>query len=413
MNTTPVIESLAIEGGKPAMNRPTPVPVRWGEPEAEQIRKMLDQNSLFYWRGPQTELLKERFREHYPFEHVMGCSSGTASLHIAVAAAGIGLGDEVITSPVTDMGTVIGVLYQQAVPVFADLDPHTYNLDVEDVRRRITSRTKAIIAVHLAGNPCETGALRALADEHGLVLIEDCAQAWGARCQDRPVGLDGHLACYSLNDFKHIGCGDGGLVASNDSRFGPLLQTYGDKAYCRTGGPRFPQTLAPNYRISEPQSAVAAVQMQRMKGITERRAHLGSLLGELLAEIPGVQPHRVLPGNHCSFWFYMFRLEKGRFGKGRDDFAHALRGEGAPASAGYISSPIYEYPVFQNHDFFAGRWPVRELGLTSVDYREVCCPSAEELLREVIYLPVNQAMDESWMEEVAGAVKKVAGAYAL
>jgi hypothetical protein len=108
----------------------------------------------------------------------MSCSSGTAALHIAVAAAGIGAGDEVITSPVTDIGTVIGVLFQQAVPVFADLGRDTYNLDPGDVARRITPRTKAIIAVHLAGNPCDLDALKALADRHGLILIEDCAQAW-------------------------------------------------------------------------------------------------------------------------------------------------------------------------------------------------------------------------------------------
>ena len=142
---------------------------------------MIGQDTLFYWKGPQTTLLIERFRKTCPLPHVMSCSSGTAALHIAVAAAGIGPGDEVITSPITDIGTVIGVLFQQAVPVFADLGRDTYNLDPEDVARRITPRTKAIIAVHLAGNPCDLDALKALADRHKLILIEDCAQAWGAR----------------------------------------------------------------------------------------------------------------------------------------------------------------------------------------------------------------------------------------
>ena len=146
---------------------------RWGEPELKQLQAMLQQDSLFYWQGPQTGLLTERFREVCPLQYVQTCSSGTAALHIAVAAAGIGLGDEVITSPITDIGTVIGVIYQQAVPVFADLGAGTYNLDVADVERRITPRTKAIIAVHLAGNPCDLDALKALADRHKLILIED------------------------------------------------------------------------------------------------------------------------------------------------------------------------------------------------------------------------------------------------
>ena len=116
----------------------------------------------------------------------------------------------------TDIGTVIGVLYQQGVPVFADLGRDTYNLDVEDVKRRITPRTKAIIAVHLTGNPCDLYALKELADRHKLVLIEDCAQAWGARYRGRPIGSVGHIACFSLQDSKHVTCGDGGVVASGD-----------------------------------------------------------------------------------------------------------------------------------------------------------------------------------------------------
>src|SRR5690606_5183825 len=139
------------------------------------------------------------------------CSSGTAAIHVAVNAAGVGPGDEVITAPITDMGTVIGILYQLGVPVFADLQPYTYNLDPEDVRRKITPKTKAVIAVHLAGNPAELSELRQICDEHNLVLIEDCAQAWGAEYDGKPVGTIGDIGCWSLNDFKHIGCGDGGV----------------------------------------------------------------------------------------------------------------------------------------------------------------------------------------------------------
>src|SRR6185369_2707759 len=153
--------------------------------------------------------------------------SGTAALHIAVTAAGIGPGDEVITSPITDIGTVIGVLYQQGVPVFADLGSGTYNLNPADVERRITSKTKAIIAVHLCGNPCDLHALKTLADKHRLVLIEDAAKSWGAKYRGQPIGTIGHITCFSLQDSKHITCGDGGVVGSSDERFGPLLQKLG------------------------------------------------------------------------------------------------------------------------------------------------------------------------------------------
>jgi hypothetical protein len=175
----------------------------------------------------QTALFIERFQRACPLSHVVTCSSGSSAVQIAVAAAGIGPGDEVITSPVTDLGTVSGVLFQQGVPVFADLGAATYNLDVAAVERSITPRTKAIIAVHLAGNPCDLDALRALADRRGLVLIEDCAQAW-AKSRGRPIGTVGHIARPLMNS-KHIGTGDGGVVASNDPRFGPALLKFADK----------------------------------------------------------------------------------------------------------------------------------------------------------------------------------------
>src|SRR4029079_14231951 len=209
---------LAIDGGPKTVKEIVVPPKRWGEPERERLNAALEQNTMFYWQGPQTALFSARFREVCPVKYVMTCSSGTAALHIATAAARIGPGDEVITTGITDVGTVIGVLYQQGVPVFADLGPSTYNLDPADVERKITPKTKAIIAVHLAGNPCRMDELKAIADKHNLVLIEDCAQAWGAKYRGKPVGTIGHIACFSLQQSKQITCGDGGVVASSDER---------------------------------------------------------------------------------------------------------------------------------------------------------------------------------------------------
>lgn len=403
---------LALHGGAALVERNLSPRRRWGDEEKKQLTAMLDQPSLFYWNGPQTKLLIERFQEHYPLKYVMPCSSGTAALHIAVAAAGVGPGDEVITSPITDMGTVIGILYQQGVPVFADLEPHRYNLDVEDVRRKISPKTKAIIAVHLAGNPCDLTALKELADEHNLVLIEDCAQAWGAMHDGRPVGTIGHIGCWSLNDFKHIACGDGGLVASSDERFGPLLQKFGDKAYDRVGGSREPDVLAPNYRISEPQSAVAAAQMTKIGKLTAARAKVGRVLNERLQDTPGVLPHATAVTDLCTFWFYMFRTDSRVLSCSSEEFATALHAEGVPCGAGYIRVPLYKYPVFQNHNFFNGRWPLKENGLTTMDYTRVHCPIAEEILQSCVRISVNETMDESYAEVVAKAVNKVANYYA-
>ncbi len=403
---------LALHGGEKAVVERLPKHIRWGAPEKERLDAMIGQDTLFYWKGPQTTLLLERFRKICPLPHATSCSSGTAALHIAVAAAGIAPGDEVITSPITDIGTVIGVLYQQAVPVFADLGRDTYNLDPQDVERRITPRTRAIIAVHLAGNPCDLGALKELADRRKLVLIEDCAQAWGARRGGKPIGTEGDFACFSLQNSKQVTCGDGGLVASGDPTFGPRLQQFGDKGMDRLASGGLFETFATNYRMSEPQAAVAAAQMERVESIAEARSRLGRILNDELAGVAGVDRPRVRDEDRCSFWFYMLRIRPEAFRCDRAEFVKALAAEGAPAAAGYIPVPLYGNPVFQRHGFFAGRWPVKEMGLTDMDYTKVSCPEAEAILKTCVRLMIHEGMTETYVRSLAAAVRKVAAHYA-
>ncbi len=401
------MSTVASPAAKPIVDEPPPQPQRWGAAELARLTTMVNQPSLFYWKGPQTTALIEEFRKLYPFKHVFPCSSGTAALHIAVAALHLRPGDEVIVPPITDMGSVIGILYQQCVPVFADLDPRTYNLDPAAVRRAITSKTRAIIAVHLAGNPADLTALSAIAKEHNLILIEDSAQSWGAKHRGTPVGLVGDFGCYSLNDFKHIACGDGGIVATNSETYGPGLSKWGDKSYDRVNGGREVEELAPNYRISEPQSAVAAAQLTKLPDIVTRRHRAGSLLTSLLEGTPGLLLPTVASGDTHSYWFYMLRLELARFSVPRAEIAAALNAEGVPCGAGYIPRPVYQYPVFQKHNFFGGAWPVRDSGLTKMDYRAVSCPVSEAILQDCLTMRITEAMTDGYIEKVARAFTTV------
>lgn len=412
-------EQLAKAGGPKAVQAKAGKWVRWDDREKQQLTAAVDQPSLFYWggrNGPnrQTALFIERFKQYCPSEHVVTCSSGTAALHVAIAAAGIGPGDEVITTPITDIGTVTGILFQQGVPVFADLGAATYNLDPKSVERCITPRTKAIIAVHLTGAPCDLTALRALADKHNLILIEDCAQAWGAHSRGRPVGTVGHVACYSLMNSKHIGSGDGGVVASSDKRIGPALLKFSDKGNDRTD-PTYTwdktAVMATNYRMSELQAGFAAVQLQRLEGIAAKRAALGRLLIDGISDLPAVMPPQIDPADRATFWFFYFRLRLDRLRCTRAEFTEALRAEGAACSAGYIPVPVYKLPYFQQHSFFAGRWPIKEFGLTKMDYTQVKCPEAEAILSTGISCTLNEAMDETLIRETAAAIRKVAKHY--
>ena len=405
-------DKLALEGGEKAVKKPATKPVRWGEPEREQFTDMLKQDSLLYWKGPQTNLLIKRFKEHCPLKHVMNCSSGTAALHIAVAAAGIAPGDEVITSSFTDIGTVIGILFQQAVPVFADLEPHTYQISARTVEPLITPKTKAIIAVHLGGNPSELDALKALAEKRNLILIEDCAQAWGARYQDKPIGTIGHIACFSLQTSKHITCGDGGMVASNDERFGPLLQRFGDKGGDRSLPKFLADRLGTNYRMSEPQASFAAAQMQRLEQIASKRSRLGNLLSSELDGVAAVSTPRVGENNRCTYWHYMLRLKLDKLKCTREQFVKAAAAEGVPLSNGYIPVLLHEMPMFQKHGFFGGRWPVKEMGLTTMDYGKVKLPEADAIMKTCSITPIHEGMDEEYIRGVAKGIRKVAKHYA-
>jgi dTDP-4-amino-4,6-dideoxygalactose transaminase len=399
---------LASEGGPKASPNPMPKPKRWGEPELQQLGEAVKQDSLYYWKNKQTALLTERFQKFYPHKFVQPCSSGSAALHIAVAAAGIAPGDEVITSGITDIGTVIGVLFQQAVPVFADLQPDTGCLDPADVERKITPKTRAIIAVHLAGNPCRMAEIMEIADKHKLLVIEDCAQAWGATYRGKPLSTIGHIGCFSLQDSKHITSGDGGLAVTSDAKFGPLLTKFGDKSTNRYDPKDSSNALACNYRMNELSAAFVAAQLTRLEDVAAKRAALGALLTKELADIPAITTHRVEKEDRCTYWFYLTRLVPEKVKCNRAQFVKALAAEGVTFGAGYIPTAVYGMPMFQNHSFFAGRWPIKELGLTKMDYSKVKLPVTEKILETCMLFRLNQAMDEEYIRAVAKGVRKVA-----
>jgi perosamine synthetase len=404
---------LAMHGGEKAVKKAAVRPIRWGDPELEQFRQMLKQDSLLYWKAPQTTLLVQRFQEHVPLKHVMTCSSGTAALHIAVATAGIAPGDEVITTSFTDIGTVIGILFQQAVPVFADLEPHTYQISARTVAPLITKKTRAIIAVHLGGNPSRLNELKALADKHNLVLIEDCAQAWGAKHQDKSIGTIGHIACFSLQTSKHITCGDGGIVASNDGKFGPLLHRFGDKGTDRAIPKFLTERLATNYRMSEVQAGFAAAQMTRLENIASRRAVLGNLLTSELKEVPGITCPNVDKQDRCTYWHYMLRLQPDKLKCKREEFVKAAAAEGVSLSNGYIPVLVHQMPLFQQHAFFAAQWPIKDSGNTKMDYTKVKLPEAQAILETCCNTPIHEGMDEEYIRAVATGIRKVTKFYAV
>jgi len=400
---------LAVHGGEKTKNTPFGTGKRFGLEEAQQLLEALEQNTLFYHTGNKVKQFLADFNEMYQVPYSVATSSGTAAIHVALGAAGVTVGDEVITSPITDQGTVIGILYQNAIPVFADLDPVTYNLDPASIESRITPRTKAIVVVHLAGNPCDMDPIMAIARKYKLKVIEDCAQAYLTEYKGKLVGTIGDYGCFSTNDFKHISTGDGGIVTVNSGVEDDYQRThaFADKNYRRMGTHlnRNPSSLGPNYRMTELQGAVGIAQLKKLNWICDRRNQLGSALNEGLQDLTALTTMRVAEGDKCTYWFYMFRLVEERLACSREEFCAALSAEGITNRLGYIPDVVYMQPMFQNKQAYLGsHFP---FDLSEVHYERGSCPSAEEILRTAVQVPISEFYTDQDIQETIAAIRKI------
>ncbi|OGS36492.1 MAG: spore coat protein [Elusimicrobia bacterium RIFOXYB2_FULL_49_7] len=405
---------LAINGGTKIKTTPYGTGKRFGEEEIQELREALEQNTLFYWKGTKVKQFCEEFAQLYGAKRCVGVSSGTAGIHVAIGALGLTPGTEVITSPITDMGTLIGLLYQGCIPVFADLDPHTYNMDASSVEKSITSHTKAILLVHLAGNPCDMDKMMAIAKKHKLYVIEDCAQSYMCEYKGKLAGSFGDFGCFSLNDFKHISAGDAGMVITNDPELGQKAAWFADKNYYRDGAlvGKSPKLLAPNYRMNELEGAVALAQLKKLKGICSRRTQLGDRLTAGIKDIPGIMPHEVTPGGKSSYWFYLMRIDEKKFGVSREDFAKTLQAEGINNWVEcYSNMPKYMHDLLINRTIFPGSTYPLDINGRSYHYKPGMCPVAEEIIKTSIYIPISEFYTDQDIDENIAAIKKVAHAY--
>jgi perosamine synthetase len=406
---------LAIHGGSKVKTTPFGSGKRFGLEEAKELLEALEQNTLFYHSGNKVKTFLENFNEIYGLEYSVAASSGTAAIHVALGAAGISVGDEVITSPITDQGTLIGILYQNAIPIFADLDPLTYNMDPSSIEKCITKRTKAILVVHLAGNPADMDSIMQIAKQYDLKVIEDCAQSYLTRYKGRLVGTIGDYGCFSTNDYKHISTGDGGIVTINSGNEEDyrITHAFADKNYQRLGGEvqRDLSYLAPNYRMTELQGAVGIGQLKKLPDICKKRTEYGMKLTAGIDKLDGIFSHKVFDYNQCTYWFYMFRIDEAQFSCTRNEFAEALREEGIPASSGYIPEVVYLSGMFQNKQaYLSSRFPFE---LSDVSYEKGLCPVAEDILKTAIRLPINEFFTEEDIEDMVKGINKVANYYKL
>lgn len=386
---------------------------RLGAEELALLTEVIASGTLNCQRGVMVRRLEEEFAHRYGGNdfHCTAVTSGTAAIHAALAALNPEPGDEIITTPVTDMGAITPILYQGAVPVFADLDPHSFNVTADSIRSVLSPRTRAIIATHLFGAPCDMAPILELAAQHALPVIEDAAQAPFATYDGRRVGTLGTIGCFSLQQSKHMTCGEGGLVITRDADLARRITLFHNKAWGYADAQPDHYFLALNYRMTELQGAVALAQFDKGEAVVRCRQRAARMFTAQIAGLPGIAPQQAPTGSESAYWKYVLRVDESQTGADVGQIAAFLRERyGIPSSPRYVQKPAYMCQVLRErltfgHSHFPYEGPQRG-DSPPVRYRADECPGALDALAHMLVLPWNENYTEQHVDFIAHAVRE-------
>ncbi len=376
-----------------------------GFEEILAVSQALISGTLTSTKGTFVNELQAAFSRHVGVKYAYACASGTAAIHCAVAAIDPTPGDEIITTPITDMGALSPILYQGAIPVFADVDPRTYNVTAAAIEARITERTKAIIVTHLFGNPAQMDAIMALARRHNVPVIEDCAQAFNATYAGRPVGTIGAIGCFSFQQGKHITTGEGGIVVTGDESLARRMNLFINKAWGYGDPAPDHYFLALNYRMSELCGAVGLAQLGKLNGLVERRVALAETMTRLLSDLPGLETPYVLPNASHTYWKYCIRVDPQAVPGGVTALAARLKERNIFTAPRYIQKPAFACEVFQKRRTFGrSSWPFSLAAPEALDYSRERFPGTYEALEYVLLIPWNDRFSEDDVRYISWAL---------
>ena len=407
-------KNLAINGGEKTRTPSLPDGKKVGTEELKELTDVIESGQLFRWGGTKVIQFEKEFAELHGVKHAIASSSGTSSIHVALSMIDPAPGDEIITPSITDIGSILPMIYQNCIPIFADVQPDTYNLDPASVEANITEKTKAIMAIHLFGNPTEMNALMEIARKHNLVVIEDCSQTHLGEYQGKLVGTVGDIGCFSLQQSKHMTTGAGGVTITNNDDWGKRGLLFTDKGQHQDWQwPRKYSLIGLNYHMTELQGAVACAQIRKVQNVVERRRRSGDLLTELISDAPHLQPQRVLPNCKSSYWLYGLTVNSDA-PFSASQFGEALRAEGIPGSPSYIGKPIFLCSEsLENQRTFGGTahpWD-HPRARKGIRYYEGLCPVTEDVLNRMVTIPMREWYEESDVRDIAVAICKVADLY--
>jgi len=376
-----------------------------GSEELENVAAALRSGTLTSTKGDFTKQFEQQFARNVGAKFGYACSHGTAAIHTAIAAINPEPGDEIITTPITDMGGLTPILYQGAIPVFADVDPHTYNVTARTIEARLSDRTKAIIVTHLFGNSCAMGEILELAHSRNLPVIEDCAQSFLTSYGDRYVGTLGTIGCFSLQQGKHITTGEGGVVVTDNDELARRMFLFINKAWGYGDANPDHYFIAPNYRMSELQGAVALAQLPKLDGVVESRVRTAAAMTSALSGVAGIETPRTTEGGVHTFWKYCLRVDENLIEGGAVGLGAKLREKGIACAPRYIQKPAFRCQVFRDQvTFGSSRWPFTLARPEAVNYDDALYPGTLAALRHVLVLPWNEKYTQEHVDYIADAV---------
>jgi len=412
------MSKLALHGGTPVIAEPLAAYPSMGESEEQAVLEVVRSGCLSgffgspgpeFLGGPKVRAFEEAWGAQYGIRHAVSVNSATSGLMAAMGAIGISPGDEVIVPPWTMSATAVAPLFYGGIPVFADIEDETFCIDPESVAANITPKTKAIIAVNLFGHPARLSALRKLADDKGLFLIEDNAQSPMATEDGNKAGTVGHIGVFSLNFHKHIHTGEGGFCVTNDDNLATRLQlirNHGENATQELAGGDITNIVGMNLRMTELSAAIGLAQLQNIDSHVSARESIANTLSDGTRDLEGWTVPIVRDGCRHNYYVWMARYDETATGVPREMFSKALAAEGFPHATGYLP-PLYRLPLFQERKAF-GRdgFPFT---LSERTYDGPLCPVTERLHEKeaVLFEPCTVSADEDAIALMIEAIRKV------
>ena len=416
------MSDLAILGGRAIRRRAFPRSPVLGDEERKEVEDVLKSGLLSgflaspgeqFFGGPKVLKLEEEFKAYFKARYAIALNSATAGLHAAVAACGIGPGDEVIVTPYTMTASASAILMANAVPVFADIEEDHFCLDPDSVERAITKNTKAILIVHLFGMAADMDAIMRLGRKHRLFVIEDCAQSPAAYYKRKLTGRFGDIGIFSFNQNKTITTGEGGVIITNNKNLArrcQLIRNHGEVLVESMDVDKIDNMLGWNYRLTELEAGIGIAQFGKLNELTEYRVKLAEYLCDRLSDIPGLVMPKIRKGCNHVYFMVPMRYDEKKIGLPRDIFAKAIRAEGVPLGAGYVR-PIYLEPLYRKKICYGKKGCPFTCGYYKkrISYKKGLCPVAERMhFKELITINLcRYPVTKRDMDDIVRAFKKV------